>query len=54
MSKTQKPISFNRESEVFNDLRKLKKIYNIKTLPKLVEHIVKLEIKRHWLEKELD
>ena len=46
MSNFQKPVSFSKKSELFPRMEKLKKVYNIKTNSKLLEHLVDLDIKR--------
>lgn len=49
MAKNQKPIHFSENSKIFENLKVLQEIYNIKTNTKLLEHIVNLELKRHDL-----
>ena len=51
MKKKSRNISFYVDSPIFENIDKLKKIYNIKTNSKILEHIVDLELLKHNLKK---
>ena len=42
-------VRFQPDTLIFQNLEKLKKIYNIKANTKLLEHIVELELIKHNL-----
>jgi len=47
--KKEGKIGFYEDNPVWENMEKLKKVYNIKTRSWLVQHIVNLDMNRHWL-----
>ena len=44
----QRKIIINENPALYEKLEILKKVYNIKTNNRLVEHIANIEIAKHW------